>query len=677
MAKKNLKEPAPTAVNNNLFKMYVLLALVSVAVYFNTFTGDFVFDDESVVLGDPSIMHLSNIPKYFTGQEGFHKVIGRYYRPVVSTSYALDYFLWEYKPIGFHITNVMIHVLNTLLVFKLLLLLFKNYQHKYKTYFLMLGAGLFAVNPIHTEAVAWVSGRTDSLFFTFYAAAFIFYLKYKEEPTTRNLVLISLMYLLSLMAKEMAITFPAIIILYEYLINKKRKLDDFAGEKLFYISASVVSVVYLLIRWLVLKDVPERVSYYYFYGKNEWTVLFTMLQAVPLYFRLVLLPFGMLYHYSGYMPYMDTFFHYEVIFAVVIIIVLLVCAYLLKERLSWVAFAVFFIFITLLPVLNVVPTMNFMADRFLYLPSLAVSFAAVGLLIKYFTPSRAVVIYSAAGVFILFYVFLTVTRNTDWRTNNSLFMSADGRPGTITYVNIGNIYANKGEYDKAEVYFRKAIDLRPETILANCNLGKVFMIKGMNDSAFYYMNRAYMYDTLSPEPMYSIAVLMNNTGRPYDAVKWLKKVHAVGPGYMDSKVMLNQILDRLGTDNPNVEAPIQTNNELPKLEQKSYEQYSQKDYKGAIETLKKLIEMNPDNSWSYYNNMGMCYLDSDDYKQAEKCFKDAINAKPNFSIAFFNLGTTYERMGKKDKAIESFKSSLALDPNNKDAKKKLNELQKK
>jgi hypothetical protein len=105
---------------------YILIAIVTLIVFFNTFQNDFVFDDESVVQNNTSITSLSNIPKYFTGEEGFHKVIGKYYRPIVSATYAIDYALYGLSPKGFHITNVIIHLIASLLLFKIFSLLFRK-----------------------------------------------------------------------------------------------------------------------------------------------------------------------------------------------------------------------------------------------------------------------------------------------------------------------------------------------------------------------------------------------------------------------------------------------------------------------------------------------------------------------------------------------------------------------
>ena len=135
--KKNIAKQANKGKSSKNFLIkiemwgYILISVISFAVYANSLGNEFVFDDESVVLGDPSITHLYNIPKFFTAQEGFHKVIGRYFRPVVSTSYTIDYAIWKLNPFGFHLTNVIINIINSLLVFKFLLLIFGKYKTKY------------------------------------------------------------------------------------------------------------------------------------------------------------------------------------------------------------------------------------------------------------------------------------------------------------------------------------------------------------------------------------------------------------------------------------------------------------------------------------------------------------------------------------------------------------------
>ncbi len=242
---------------------YLLISIVTLIVFFNTFQNEFVFDDESVVQNNESIRTLTNIPKYFTGEEGFHKVIGKYYRPFVSATYATDYALYGLSSKGFHITNVIIHLIASLLLFKILSLLFA--KSKYSNFIALMGALLFVVHPIHTEAVSWVSGRTDSIVTLFFFASFLFYIKLSDSgnKNSKFLILTLLFYFIGLLSKEMIITMPVIILLYDFVYRKK-PFSYFAENIKTYSLFVGVTIIYFVVRYLALKDVPDRLNYMYF-----------------------------------------------------------------------------------------------------------------------------------------------------------------------------------------------------------------------------------------------------------------------------------------------------------------------------------------------------------------------------------------------------------------------------
>ena len=314
------------------YVMYLIIASIAFIVYANSLSNQFVFDDDSVVLGDQTITQLSNIPKFFTGELGFHKVIGSYYRPIVSATYAIDYSLWKHDPYGYHLTNVIIHVINSVLFCMLLLLMFRKEQSVFKNYAVLIAGLIFAVHPIHTEVVAWVSGRTDGIAATFFFAAFIFYFKYADDLKGKYFFLTLFMYFLALLSKEMAISLPVIIILYDLIINRSDFKAILNKRKWMYASLILLSFLFMLLRWYALRNVVPRESYMYFYGMDLPTVIYTMLQTVPLYFRLSVVPYGMLYHYGGYLPYINSLFDFRVIFALVFIAVMLYLAIFFIKR---------------------------------------------------------------------------------------------------------------------------------------------------------------------------------------------------------------------------------------------------------------------------------------------------------------------------------------------------------
>ncbi len=273
-----------------------------------------------------------------------------------------------------------------------------------------------------------------------------------------------------------------------------------------------------------------------------------------------------------------------------------------------------------------------------------------------------------------FYSYQTFSRNFDWKDNNTLFLSAEGKPGTVTYVNIGNIYANKQEYDKAEVYYRKAIDLKSETLLANVNLGKIFLIKGNFDSAYFYIYKSYTLDTLSPEPMHAMAQLYANNNKLQEAIIWLEKIQKVSPNYMNSVQLLQNLKMKLAAG----EQPGNTNPDnrpvIAGLENDSYKNYQDKKYDKAIEELLQLVKINPAGSAGYYNNIGISYLEQNKLEDAKTFFEKAVNEKKDFSTAYNNLGSVYEKLGDINKAKENYKKAIDTDPNNQNAKDNLNKL---
>lgn len=663
-------------------KYYLLIGILAFAVYANSLSNDFVFDDDSVVLSDPTIMSLSSIPKYFTGQEGFHKVIGKYWRPVISASYAIDYSIWGFNPIGFHLTNIIIHIINCLLFFKMLLLMFPlgaRKKTKQYEYVLLAGAAVFAVHPIHTEAVTWVSGRTDSFSFTFFIAAFIYYLKYSSSGDVKRantyIILMSIFFMLAVLAKEMAITLPAAVILYDIISGKVNNIRALKKKAFVYMLLVGLSILYLFLRWLVLKDVPERVTYFYFYGKDLTTMILTMLQTLPLYFRLLIVPVGLVYHYSGYLPYVNTIDNLNVLFALFFIIVMIAFAIIFYKRSPIISYSILFFFLTLLPVLNIVPTMNFMAERFLYIPSIIVSLLIIVLLFRISTLKSKNVFYTLTILLIAVYSYLTIQRNPEWKNNDALFMSAEGKPGTVTYVNIGNIYANKNELDKAEVYYRKAIDLRDESLIANNNLGKIFMVKGNYDSAYHYMMKAYYLDTLSPEPMFTLAQLYSRSNKFPQAIAELEKIQKITPNYMNSAQLLEQLKKQELPEQQNTLSDSSLNAELiSQLDRDSFNDYQNKRYEASIEKLQQLVKLKPSGAAGYYNNMGMCFLNQNKLEDAKKNFELALKEKSDFSMALNNLGTVYDKLGDKDKAKEYFLKAIEADPNNQNAKENYQKL---
>lgn len=671
---------------------YIIIIVVTYLVFQNTLENSFVFDDESVIIGNTSIRDLSNIPKYFTAEEGFHKVIGRYYRPVISSTYAMDYSIWELNPYGYHLTNIIIHIISCLLLFKILTTLFSRY--KYRNLVSMFSTLIFAVHPIHTEAVSWVSGRTDSLVTLFFFASFLFYIEFtketdsvkpvknSEKTANRNFLYLGLsvfFYAAGLLTKEMIITMPVIIVLYD-LVYRKKDLDYLKENLISYILFSGVTIIYLVLRYYLLKDIPDRESYLYFFGKDYTVVIGTMLKTIPVYFRLLFAPFPLLYHYNGVIDDAKTLIDSAVVFSFLFILLMVFIAVYYYKKDSIISFCILFFLVSLIPVMNIIPTMNLMAERFLYFTSFALvllicHLAMVGSSKRDFsmlTIGMVIIIGSLS--------YLTYMRNIEWKDNNSLYLSAKGVEGTVLLVNEGNIYANNKDYEDATALYKKAIFLRENSLLAHHNLGLIYLINGKLDSAEMRFKRGIAIDSLAPDGYFQMATVYNMKNEKDSAVLMLERLQEIAPNYKESLAILEKLKSgndsEIGLNTHEFKNEETKNFQINMLQKRSYQYYNEKKYNEAIKDLEELIRLNTDPAIvsGFMNNIAMCYEELNKPELAEKYFSDAVKTNSDNINALNGLANIYLKKGNKAKAKEYLNMILKINPGDENAMNKLDSL---
>ncbi len=675
MAAKKLHEEKKDIYGKITMPVSIAVIVIwSLVIFFNSLGGQFVFDDESVVQNNPSITSLSNIPKFFTADEGFHKVIGKYYRPLVSAAYTIDYAIWGQNPAGYHVTNLMIHIICSILLLLILSFLFREY--KYSMLFALLASLIFASHAVHTECVSWISGRTDSLVTLFFFAAFYFYIWFDVSKKKSHLYLSLAMYLLGLLSKEMIITMPVIILLYDFVYRKytgsylKKNLKT-------YIWFFGLTLFYLVLRYFLLKNIPDREKYLYFYGFDIVTVIGTMLKTIPVYLKLLFIPVNLLYHYNGVLSDAKSLFELQAIFAFLVTALIIVLGIFFYKKDNVISFAIFFIIVSLLPVMNIVPTMNLMAERFLYMTSFSVSLLFIYICLKYVNGKNINAFIAAGLVIILFYSFLTFERNKDWKDNDTLYMTADNIDGTVLLVNCGNYYANRKQFDEASKRFRRAIEIRDNNVLAHHNLGLVYLLEGNLDSAEIQIKKGMDVDSLAPDGYYQMARIYQERGDVSNAIMSLEKLQTIMPDYKGSKELLDNYKkgDIPVPSMPGGKKP-ENLDKISGLQAKSYNSYQSHNYYEAINALKELMKIDPFNISGYLNNIALCYTEMKDYKKALDYYNQSYKADTNSINALSGLADTELSLGNKSKALEIYRKILSKNPNNDYVKAKLDSLSK-
>lgn len=437
-----------------------MLVAVVFACYANSLGNGLVFDDEFLVPAYSRAWSFSHLVQTLLDS----------YRPVRNASYAIDFFVWGGRPFGFHLTNVLIHAGSTVLVFFLI----RRVTVKPST--AVIAALIFAVHPIQTDSVSYVSGRRDVLFALFYLAAFQAYLSYRASRSRTSFVLFLGFWALSLMSKEMAVSLPLVIFIWNFCGQwgegagswlkrffqaSKRALGKDKWLYTLLAAASLGFGVYAIF-FLRASGRAGGTGMDYWGGSLYATVL-TVIRVHTWYLKQLIYPTPIA-QYFGAFDISTSLLDWRVLVALAVIGTVLIAgaALLKKDRLM--AFAVFSYFAALAPVSQIVPHHELLADHYLYLPIMSFSLLvalAVNMVAQRGKKARQIA-YSVAGVFIVVLAGLTVSRNRDWKDELSVW---EANYKSVPYsprasYNLGGLYMMKNP-EKAEALLKESIASDP------------------------------------------------------------------------------------------------------------------------------------------------------------------------------------------------------------------------
>ena len=442
-------------------------------IYANSLGGAFIWDDEYQVHRNTLIRDWSNSPRFFTGRlrEGGGTEGSKFYRPIQTLSYAWDYRWWKENPRGYHLTNILLHLLVAWAVYALARTLTADHQLAF------LSAVFFVVHPIHTEAVAYISGRADILAAFFSLTAFISYIRYLNGRRASSFLFFCLNNALALLSKESSLVFPALLLFYHGTRQKKAPLRGF------YISL-LITGAYLAVRFAALGPVLPNGFV------DSWTERIPgTFAAFTAYLRLLFAPFNlhMEYGMSRFEALDPRVFCGAGIFAAA-------CwsAFIWRKKYPLVFFCAGWFFLWLIPVLGLFRLNAWMAEHWLYLPSVGFFI----LLAKIFTEGcrnrkwRVATILCAAAL-MAWWAALTVRQNGTWRDPVSFFkrtirFSGSGR----LFYKLGMAYEKEGRFEEAAVNYRKAIETWPGLMESYSALGVLYKNAGRFEDAVQVFEKA-------------------------------------------------------------------------------------------------------------------------------------------------------------------------------------------
>jgi tetratricopeptide (TPR) repeat protein len=635
------KSAAAPVMARPLFPVWLiaaLLALVTIGLYWPATSHDFIvnFDDDLVVTSN---VHVQGGLNWEGVKWAFFNPVNSIWNPLTILSHMLDCQLFGLKPWGHHLTSMLLHAVNTVLVFVLL------QQLTGARWRSAMVAVLFGLHPLHVESVAWVAERKDMLSTCFGLLALIFYAGYTRRVTSDRCqvtgpekvipapvlsrvtclpvevplggtkaghpaffyALALLFFALGLMSKPMLVTWPFVMLLLDYWPLERFKLSNvwqLVTEKIpFFALMVTMSIVTFVVQKQAnilasVENLPlsarsgnALISYCRYLGKLFWPTDLAVIYPHP----------GYLYLHPEYWP-ME-----QVLLAGGLILGITVLFIVKKGRYPFLLMGWLWYCGTLVPAIQLVQTgEHAMADRYAYIPSLGVLILAIWgayeLTRRWRYHEMALSVTGCAAIVLC--LGMTWQQLGYWKDNETLFRHAleVTENNYVAHNGLGFALGMKGQTDEAINQFQEAIRLNPDFVKAHNNLGTAFLKKDQID----------------------------------EAISQFVDVIRLNPNFVEAHYVLGTALSRKG----------QTDE--------------------AIDQFQEAIRLKPDFVEAHYN-LGTALGMKGQTDEAINQFQEAIRLKPNFFEAHYNLGTALGRKGQIDGAISQYRETIQLKPDFADA----------
>lgn len=497
-----------------------LVLAVLLPAYWNSFGAAFQFDDYNQINENPYIRDVGNIPRFFTdasiGSDWSEYAGLKGYRPLVYTSFALNYAVGSYRVLGYHVFNFVLHFLNCLLVFLLVLSVLKAAGRDRRFLPALAVSLLFAAHPIQTDSVTYISGRAEMLASFFYISAAICFMKYRSDEGRGSLaagLAAPFLFLLALLSKEMAVSLIAVMAAFDLLFTVPKKGGVRASYRvwLYYIPFVAVLAGYVLAKEALQGFVAESALPF---GVKEY--LMSEAKVLLLYVRLLILPFNQNADYD--LPVTKSP-DALVAVSVVLVCIALYVLYRVRRKAPEIAFFGLWFFLALAPESTLVPIPDIAVEYRLYLPSAgfiaALMLPAVRLSGRGLVPKAAALTISAAALMAV----LTFSRDTVWRTDVSFWKDAMRKApwSDRARANLGKALMDEGRYTEAareiEIYLNTNHGAQTSFIALD-NLGVCYGQAGLTAKAESAFRAAAMIFPDNPEPYENLEWLYKKEGRP-------------------------------------------------------------------------------------------------------------------------------------------------------------------
>lgn len=484
-----------TDSQKHLVYRFGFIVILLAALYGATLNHGFVWDDTFIIVNNPLLEKLSNIPQFFLSEDTIEDSTG-YYRPVTYISFALDRAIWGVNPAGFHFTNLVLHILVVLLFYAVTAALFKKERLAF------VAALIFALHPIAGETVNFLSGGRNTLLSACFALlSLLFYIKKNQIPAV-------VCFTVAIFSKEFALLLPMIFLMYDCRIQREK--IRFSR----YIPYTIPVAIYLILRSFAVQKAN-------FLAEISFSNIITAPYLVVRYALNMIVPVQLKVLYTVQSDMVIG------ILCSVVVVVMMGAIYIFRKH-DELLFSACWLFLFLLPVINIIPlhTTTMMADRYAYFSLMGFALFLAVVICK--LNGRAVTV----GIVTLctLYSFIDFSRNSIWKNEIEFFtrMTKDAPDTFVGFKNLGLSYYKNGEIANA-VNNLEAADSKPD-IPIKYLIGDVYIFwkENMPDKAEKSLFKVMKQEPLNPEPYLLIMMIYEQKGNMMLAASYRDKIKKMG-----------------------------------------------------------------------------------------------------------------------------------------------------
>lgn len=580
------------------------IVILTFIIYSRSIQYDFVnWDDPATVYENKDITAFSaeNLKKIFTSS-----YVGMY-QPVTTLLYSAEYTIYKLNPTGYHLTGLILHFLNLILVFFLVIHLTGN-----KTVSFIVSL-LFAIHPMHVESVAWVSERKDLVYTLFFLLSLIFYILYlKNTHKTRYLITSFFFAGISILSKSSAVVLPLVFIIFDLNFKRKTELKSILEKVPFFILSIVFGIISLRSQhaWDLTNETTS--------GFSLFERFFMACYAFSFYIVKLLLPFKL----SAIYPFPESGQIPVVMYISPVFVALVTWLAIYTRKKHRIVFTgLLFYLVNVILIIQIIPVgQTITADRYSY-----VSYIGLFLVLGYFY-DRIINKYGnrlnlVLIVFCLFLSIVTWKRIPAWKNSSALFSDViKNYPEVATaWYNRGQIRLEKNDLERALVDFNEAVKLKPgKSNYLQARASVLYKTGNFKDAL-----QDYESITINPDNKTEVfygkglckAALNDLQGALQDFDSVISSGKPSYKVYNDRGIVRAKFNDLKGAlDDFNKSIRLNPSDDIAFVNRASA-RGSLNDIKGAEEDIDKAISLNPDNSDAWFMK-GMILFNRDNRKEA-------------------------------------------------------------